>query len=517
LKILSAAEMREVDRRTIELGIPGLILMENAAHRVVEFLVETFPRLAEERIVVLCGKGNNGGDGLAIARQLHIRIHPRSLNVVLAAEPSELRGDAAENYRMLAATDCPVQTQLTPEMQAATLIVDAILGTGLKGPASGRALEWINAINHGFPSAEVVAVDVPSGLDSDSGKPPGEAVHARYTVTFTAPKLCHVLAPACEYAGKLRVASIGSPPDLFAKNASIQLALSEPGEFRHLFLPRSADSNKGNYGHVLIIAGARGKTGAAAMAGLAALRAGAGLSTVASAQSAITAIASYSPEVMTEPLPETTSGTIALSAADRAMLGSIAAKKNVTAIGPGIGSHPETVQVVQRVVNEWEHPVVVDADALNAIAAVGFQARGARVLTPHPGEMSRLTKKTIAEVQADRIDTARSYAREHRVHLVLKGSQSVIAAPDGRVWINPTGSVALATAGTGDVLTGLIAGLIAQFPDHLEAAVLAAVYLHGRAGQMGAAKLGEKYFTATDIFQFLPEAMREIADLSNAF
>ena len=517
MKVLTAAQMREVDRRTIELGFPGLILMENAAHRVVEFLVETFPRVGEERIVVLCGKGNNGGDGLAIARQLHIRIHPRSLDVVLAAEPSDLRGDAADNYRMLVAAGCPVQTQLTPGMQAATLIVDAILGTGLKGPAAGRALEWINEINHGFPSAEVVAVDVPSGLDSDSGNPPGEAVDARYTVTFTAPKLCHVLAPACEYAGKLRVAPIGSPPDLFEKDSSIYLALSEPREFRHLFLPRPPDSNKGNYGHVLVIAGARGKTGAAAMAGVAALRAGAGLSTVASAQSAITAIASYSPEIMTEPLPETNSGTIALSAVERTVLGSIAVKKNVIAIGPGMGNHPETVQVVQRIVNEWEQPMVVDADALNALGGVEFRARGPRVLTPHPGEMSRLTKKAIAEIQADRIAIARSFAQERGVHLVLKGNQSVIAAPDGRVWINPTGSPALATGGTGDVLTGMIAGLLAQFPDHLEAAVLAAVYLHGRAGQLGAAKLGEKCFIATDIFQFLPEAMREVADLSHAF
>jgi len=517
LKVLTAAQMREVDRRTIELGIPGLILMENAAHRVVEFLIEVFPRLTEERIVVLCGKGNNGGDGLAIARQLHTRLHPQSLHVVLAGEATDLRGDAAENYRMLIATGCPVQTKLTPGMQAATLIVDAILGTGLKGSATGLALEWINEINHGFPSAEVVAVDVPSGLDSDSGKPPGEAVHARYTVTFTAPKLCHVLSPACEYAGKLRVVPIGSPPDLFEKDKSIYLAVSEPREFGHLFARRAQDSNKGSYGHVLVVAGARGKTGAAAMAGVAALRVGAGLSTVASAQSAITAIASYAPEIMTEPLPETETGSIAMSAFERGLIGSLAAKKSVIAVGPGIGTHPETVQLVQRMVSEMELPMVVDADALGALAGLGLHARGPRVLTPHPGEMGRLMKKPIAEIQSDRIGTARSYAREQGVHLVLKGHQSVIAAPDGRVWINPTGSPAMATGGTGDVLTGMIAGLLAQFPDQLEAAVLAGVYLHGRAGQLGADKLGEKCFIATDIFQFLPEAMREIADLSNTF
>jgi ADP-dependent NAD(P)H-hydrate dehydratase / NAD(P)H-hydrate epimerase len=387
----------------------------------------------------------------------------------------------------------------------------------LKGPATGQALQWITEINEGFPSAEVVAVDMPSGLDSDSGKPPGEAVRARYTVTFTAPKLCHVLAPACDYSGKLRVAPIGSPADLFDKENLIWLSLSEPREFQSLFFPRLSDSNKGNYGHVLVVAGARGKTGAAAMAGVAALRAGAGLSTVASAESAITAIASYSPEIMTEPLPETGTGSIAASALDRALLGSIAAKKNVIAVGPGMGNHPETVHLVQRMMNEFEQPMVVDADALNALAGTAFRPGGPRVLTPHPGEMSRLAKKTIAEIQEDRIGVARSFAQEHGVHLVLKGNQSVIATPDGRVWINPTGSPALATGGTGDVLTGLIAGLMAQFPERIEAAVLAAVYLHGRAGQLGAAKLGEKSFLASDIFQFLPEAMREVADLSNAF
>lgn len=517
MKVLTAEQMREVDRSTIALGIPGLILMENAAHRVVEFLLEAFPRLAEERMVILCGKGNNGGDGLAIARQVHTRIRPRSLDVVLGAEAAELRGDAAQNYRMLLAAGCPVQTALTPAMQGATLIIDAILGTGLKGPATGRALEWINEINHGFPLAEVVAVDVPSGLDSDSAKPPGEAVHARYTITFTAPKLCHVLSPACEYAGKLRVAPIGSPAELFEKDPAIYLARSEPRDFRHLFARRALDSNKGIYGHVLVVAGGRGKTGAAALTGVAALRSGAGLSTVASAQSAITAIASYAPEIMTEPLPETDSGSIALSALDRGPLGSLAAKKTVIAAGPGLGNHPETVQLVQRMMNEFEQPMVVDADGLNALAGIASRPRGPRVLTPHPGEMARLVKKTVAEVQADRIGIARSYAQQQGVYLVLKGHQSLIAAPDGRVWINPTGSPALATGGTGDVLTGMLAGLLAQFPDQMEAAVLAGVYLHGRAGQLGAAKLGEKCLIATDLFQFLPEAMREVADVSDTF
>ncbi len=515
MKVLTAAQMREVDRRTSELGVPGAILMENAGQRVVEFLERQYAPLAEQRIVVLCGKGNNGGDGLVVARQLHTRIHPRSLDVVLAGDPAEMRGDAAQNLRMLQAAGCPVLRGSTPEMQAATLIVDALLGTGIHGPATGKSAELIRAINNGFPLADVVAVDLPSGLDSDSGDIAGDAVHADHTVTFTAPKICQVLSPACELGGKLHVAAIGSPPELYEADASIWFALSEPGLFAHLFRPRACDSNKGMYGHVLVIAGGRGKTGAAAMAGLGALRAGAGLVTVASAASAITAIASYTPEIMTEPLAETEAGAISTRSLDEGALHRILEGKNVVALGPGMGRDPETVEFVRRVVAELPAPMVVDADGLNALAGQDVRAQGPRIFTPHPGEMSRLTGQTVAAVQQDRIASARSFATTHRVHLVLKGNRSVIAAPDGRVWINPTGSPAMATGGTGDVLTGLIAGLVAQFPEQLDAALLAAVWLHGRAGELGAAKLGEKSLIATDLFQFLPEAMREVADFSH--
>ena len=516
MKILTAQQMRDIDAKTIERGIPSIILMENAAHRVVEYLQETFPNLREQRIVVLCGKGNNGGDGLAIARQLHIRIHPRSLHVVLAADTRELRGDAAENLIMLRAfPDCRVQFEITPPMHSATLIVDALLGTGINGPATGKSLEFIRAINNGFPQADVVAVDVPSGVSSDSGSVPGECVDAGHTVTFTAPKLCHVLTPAADRCGKLRVVPIGSPPDLLEKDQSLWLALSEPAIFQQLFLPRTADSNKGSYGHVLTIAGARGKTGAAAMAGLAALKIGAGLSTIASAESAIGVIAGYAPEVMTEPLPETETGSISSRGLDAKQLETLVERKTVLACGPGLGSHPDTIQFVRRLVDEIQQPMVLDADALNALARKEFQGGAVRVLTPHPGEMARLLKRTIAEVQADRIGLARGFAMERKVWIVLKGTRTVIAAPDGRVWINPTGSPALATGGTGDVLTGIIAGLLAQFPAQTEACVLAGVYLHGRAGELGAAQIGEQPFVATDIFRYLPEAIREVADLSN--
>jgi hydroxyethylthiazole kinase-like uncharacterized protein yjeF len=505
VKVLTAAQMREVDRRTAELGIPNIILMENAGQRVVEFLEREYAPLAKQRIVVVCGKGNNGGDGLVVARQLHTRVKPEWLRLVLGANPDEMRGDALENYRMLTAVGCPVSFEITAEMRTATLVVDAVLGTGVDGPAKGQAAELIDAINGSFPLAEVVAVDVPSG----------EAVRAKHTVTFTALKPCLVLSPACELAGKVHVAQIGTPPELYEKDDSIWLSASEPRDFGALFKPRAADSNKGMYGHVLVIAGGRGKTGAAAMAGIAALRAGAGLSSVASAASAITAIASYAPEIMTEPLAETDSGSIAMRAPDDPALAAITEKKTVIAIGPGMGQHPETVQFIRRFVQDSPAPMVVDADALNALAGQKMRFGGPRILTPHPGEMSRLTGKSIAEIQADRIGHARVFATEHGVYLVLKGDRSVIASPDGRVWINLTGSPAMATGGTGDVLTGMIAGLVAQFPKQLENALLAAVYLHGRAGELGADAIGEKSFMATDLFEFLPEAMREISDLSH--
>jgi hydroxyethylthiazole kinase-like uncharacterized protein yjeF len=513
VKILTAAQMRDVDRRTAELGIPNIILMENAGHRVVEFLEREYAPLAKQRIVVVCGKGNNGGDGLVVARQLYTRVGPKWLRVVLAANPNTMQGDALANYKMLEAVGCPVWFEITEEMRTATLVIDAVLGTGLDGPAKGKSAEMIDAINEHFPLADVVAVDIPSGAASDSGELPGQTVvRAKHTVTFTAPKPCLLYEPACGWAGKVHVAQIGTPSDLYEGDKNTPW-LSEPADFAWMFGPRASESNKGMYGHVLVIAGGRGKTGAAAMAGIAALRAGAGLVTVASAASAITAIASYAPEIMTEALAETDAGSIAMRAPDDPALSAITVMKDVIAIGPGMGNHPDTVQFIRRFVQESPAPMVVDADALNALAGQRLRFHAPRIFTPHPGEMSRLTGIAIAEIQKDRIGHARAFATEHGVCLVLKGNRSVIAFPDGRVWINPSGSPAMATGGTGDVLTGMIAGLLAQFQNQLETALLAAVYLHGRAGELGAAGLGEKTLIATDLFEFLPEAMREIADL----
>ena len=508
-KVLTAAEMREVDRKTSELGIPGLILMENAAHRVVEFLVERFGPLERQRVIVFCGKGNNGGDGLAIARQLHTRFHLESLDILLACRPDELTGDAAANFRMLEVSGGRCQFEMEPRMQAETLIVDALLGTGLTGPARGQALDWIRAINAGFPGAKVVCVDVPSGMPSDTGEAAGEFARADATVTFTAPHYCHVLAPNCGHVGELRVSQIGSPASLYE---DAELSLIEPATFQSLLAPRDPNGNKGLYGHVLILAGSRGKTGAAAMSGMAALHAGAGLVTVASVASAIPVIAGYAPELMTEPLGEAPDGSVSPDAL--AELHHLAKTRTLLAMGPGLGTAGGAAKIVRELFAGLEKPVVADADALNILAAGDWpDAHGnLRVLTPHPGEMARLTGSTVPQVQGARLEIARKFAAQRNVTLVLKGERTLVAFPDGDVWVNPTGSPAMATGGTGDVLTGMIAGMLAQFPKHPREAVAAAVWLHGRAGELGAQRIGEQAFVATDLLRLLPEAIRNARD-----
>ena len=504
MKVLTAAEMREVDRLTTEAGIPGIVLMENAGNRVVEFLEKRFAPLREQRIVVLCGKGNNGGDGLVVARQLWTRYGLGCS--ILLADPEELKGDAAANYRMLLASGGTVHREIPAEARNATLVIDALLGTGIAGPAKGTMLEAIREINRGFLLAKVVAVDIPSGMPSDAGVAAGEIARADYTVTFTAPKVAQVIPPGCDQVGELVVGAIGSRPEFYDH---VKLEVIQPSMFARLLVPRPRSGHKGTFGHVLVVAGSRGKTGAAAMSGLAALRAGAGLVTVASAESAIPEIAAHAPELMTEPLRETESGAIALNA----HLGTLLEGKTVIAMGPGLGRHPQIAALVASIAQSTELPMVLDADALEPVNGGGRT----RVFTPHPGEMSRLTGKTTADVQADRIGITREYATRHAATLVLKGERTVIGFADGRVWINPTGTPALGTGGSGDILTGMISGLLAQFPKQPDEAVAAAVYLHGLAGEIGARELGEKCLIATDVLRFLPKALEECAGLPQRF
>jgi ADP-dependent NAD(P)H-hydrate dehydratase / NAD(P)H-hydrate epimerase len=499
VKVLTAAQMREVDRQTIERGTPGLALMENAGQSVVAFIEEKFAPLGRHHAVIFCGKGNNGGDGLVVARELLLRGGLRALDVVLVAAPEELSGDAAANYRKFEASGGRVHREVTPAMRDATIVVDALLGTGLKGPASGAMLHAIRQINTEFRSGRVVAVDIPSGLASDSGLPLGESVRADFTITFTAPKAGLVLAPNCDHVGELRVCPVGSPPELFENDPEIWLSLIQPRQFAALLEPRAKGANKGSFGHVLVVGGSCGKTGAPAMAAMAALRAGAGLVTVASAAENLHVIAGHAPEIMTMPLAGN--------------LGEIAAGKDVLAVGPGLGTSAENGAMVRNAFAESTLPMVVDADGLNALAGAKWTGAAGkpRVLTPHPGEMSRLCGKSIAEIQEDRVTIARAFAVEKQVCLVLKGQRTLIAFPDGRVWINPTGSPAMAKGGAGDILTGLIAGMLAQFPTLADQAIAAAVYVHGLAGELGAAQMGEKSLIATDLLRYLPAALEECA------
>jgi hydroxyethylthiazole kinase-like uncharacterized protein yjeF len=357
--------------------------------------------------------------------------------------------------------------------------------------------------------ASIVAVDIPSGGDADAMRTQPAIAKARASavVTFTAPRPAHVFVELT--SGPTVIAPIGSPPDSVI--SQLGLRLSTPRDFAQLLAPRVREGNKGKYGHVLVIGGSIGKAGAAAMAGFAALRAGAGLSTVATPKSVLSTVASHHPEVMTEPLAETEHGTISLRAVGLPLDALL--KFKTIAIGPGITRNSETAEFVRTIVTRGDKSLVVDADALNAFegSADKLNGRGRTVvITPHPGEMSRLTGLSIAEIQANRLDVARNFAREHALIVVLKGHRTLIAAPDGTVWVNPTGNPGMATGGTGDILTGMVAGLVAQHPQQPLEATALAVYLHGLAGDLARDVEGENSLVATDLLRFLPQAFAQM-------
>jgi NAD(P)H-hydrate epimerase len=532
MKIVSTAEMREIDRSTSErFGIPSLTLMENAGAAVARFILFDYPQA--ERVGILCGKGNNGGDGFVVARKLVEA--GRAVRVLLLADPEELRGDAEAMFQKMLQKLQPLKT--TPlivreasaldssdaaEIFAADVIVDAILGTGFRPPVSPLYAAAIRKMN--AAAAPIVAVDIPSGADagamrpaSSNDSPAGVLNEARADaiVTFTAPHPAHVFAALT--GGPTVIAPIGSPPEAII--SQLGLHLSTPLDFAPLLAPRARDANKGSYGHVLVIGGSLGKAGAAAMAGFSALRAGAGLSTVATPKSVLATVAAFHPELMTQPLAETEPGTISLRALESSSGLDALLKRKTLAIGPGISRNSETAEFVREVVKRTADvaPMVVDADALNAFEGAADQLNGRGrtvVITPHPGEMARLTGLSIPEIQANRLEVARNFAREHELIVVLKGHRTLIAAPtavsDGAVWVNPTGNPGMATGGTGDILTGMIAGLIAQHPQHALEATALAVYLHGLAGDMASDSVGENCMVATDLVRFLPQAFAEM-------
>jgi ADP-dependent NAD(P)H-hydrate dehydratase / NAD(P)H-hydrate epimerase len=557
MKILTAEQMREIDRLTTErYGIPGIDLMENAANRVVEAIESRFGPLVHKCALIVCGKGNNGGDGAAVARLL--RNRHVDVDLVLLGHVEQTRADARTNFDAASriagslaahgqppAIDVPSPSGLGEEtgavpqkkplashfrlyeidsaehLRSAVLerphdvVIDAIFGTGLSRPAQGLYQEAIDLVNQLAESTPVVSIDIPSGVAADSAQPIGRSVHARMTVTFTAPKIANVVPPVCELNGELIIASIGSPDVLVAKSDSrLSLVDARTVELWLASSRRSPHANKGDVGKVLVIAGSRGKTGAACLVGESALRSGCGLVTIATPASCQPIVAARAiPECMTEPLTETPLGAVDTSAAGRAL--DLCSERDAAAIGPGLGSSEQSTRsFVKSIVAARTCPMVLDADALNSLAPWPDDLRGeaARplILTPHPGEMARLIARPISEVVNDRLDLARRFATGHGLILVLKGSRTLIASPDGEVFVNPTGNAGMATGGTGDVLTGLIAGLLAQKLDDPLGSSIAAVYLHGLAGDLAAARTGLRAMLASDIIDNLGDAFFRI-------
>lgn len=513
MKLLTAVEMRHLDQQAIqEVGIPSIVLMENAGRTTYQILRQEFSDLTG-LVVVVAGRGNNGGDGFVIARYLaHAGLPVR---VILLTEKARVSGDARANLEILAHIGVPVvevTTEADMKAQAeslwrAELVVDAILGTGLNSEVRGLYRLVIELLNE-LP-APILAVDIPSGLCADTGQPLGGAVQAMVTVTYGWPKLGQILPPGREYVGRLWQVDISIPPAL-AEAMPVELA--EAPELRPLLPPRLFASHKGTYGHLLVLAGSEGKTGAATLTALGGLRVGAGLVTLGTPASLNDILEVKLTEVMTMPLPEA-AGARALGEKALADLEAFWPGKAAIALGPGLGTHPETVHLVQEIVRRSPIPLVIDADGLNALAeapACLDQAKVPIILTPHPGEMSRLLNRSVKEIQAQRLETAQELARRHRVIVVLKGAQTVVAEPDGRVSLNPTGNPALASGGTGDVLTGMIGGLLAQKMAPFDGARLG-VYLHGLAADARAAWQGERGLIAGELLEELPEVIRDFA------
>ncbi|MFY9805629.1 MAG: NAD(P)H-hydrate dehydratase [Candidatus Acidiferrales bacterium] len=519
MKILTAEEMREVDRLSTERhGIPGLALMENAGAAVARFIAERRPDFAQRRIAILCGKGNNGGDGFVAARRL--RDLGAKPEVYLFAAPEELRGDAATNFNrwressgaLHVIRDSNTWQTAKPAVASADVIVDALLGTGTRGPVVGLLAEVIEAVNQrrGPVRSAIVAVDIPSGLVADTGEANGPVIKATCTVTFTAPKTGMIADASGDYAGELCVCDIGSPPELVEEIGKSDIRWIDAREVSRFALPRRADGNKGNYGHALIVAGSLGKSGAAVLASWAALRVGAGLVTVATPEPVLPIVAAHTPEIMTEPLPATDAGTISMRSFEYERFDKLVKGKRALAIGPGLSTQDETQQFVHAVVGKRTVPIILDADGLNAFAGRAPELKsgsGPLALTPHPGEMARLLRCEIKDVQARRIELARKSASDWNAFVILKGYQTVIASPDGQTFINSTGNPGMATGGTGDVLTGMLSGLTAQFGTSDWVRVLAfGVYLHGLAGDIAYADTDEAPLMASDLILAIPRA-----------
>ena len=513
MRVLNSAQMREADKRTIDdIGIPSLVLMENAGRQAVAAIEAMYPDLLERQVGVLCGRGNNGGDGFVVARTLVQR--GVDVAVFLLGGVSDVRGDARVNLEILGRlgvtvveiSDSQAWELHFTELSDCTLIVDAIFGTGLNAPISGLMETVVADVNaSGIP---VVAIDLPSGLSADSPEPIGPSIEATLTVTLAAPKLPLVLPPGETRAGDIVIADIGIPFEVIEAVEGPRVDLLTRATMREIVSPRTPDSHKGDYGRVLIVAGSRGKSGAAHLAAVGALRSGAGLVTVATPASIQPVVAAMGAEYMTEALDDGAEG-LSQDNVDRLM----EMARDVIAIGPGLGQARGTRDCIRQLVDRATTPLVIDADGLNAFSGEPERLAGRDgrdvIITPHPGEMARLVGMSTNEVQASRLEIARNFAAAHRVYVVLKGHRTLIATPDEKVFINPTGNPGMATGGTGDVLTGMIAAWLAQLLD-AEAACKLAVYLHGMAGDLAEADEGEVSMTAADLAAHIGDAVLEL-------
>ena len=521
--LVTAAEMQEMDRQTIETqGIPGLELMEKAGCGATRVLLDQLGDQAKAGVGIICGKGNNGGDGFVIARCLAEK--GIDVSVYLLAKTAALKGDAATNHERLLPLNIGVIEIPDENTFAKTksrlsnhgLLVDAILGTGLTSDVRGlfkTVIDFINALNS--TGIAVFAVDIPSGLNADTGQPCGTCIRAQSTATFGLAKIGHFTYPGAEYTGSLEIIDIGIPGAVVQAVGPKQYLMT-PEQIRTYLHPRSPDAHKGRTGHLLVIAGSTGKTGAAAMTGVSAMRAGAGLVTLGIAERLNPILETQVLEVMTEPLPETQNGVLATGAAEN--IKKLAAGKTCLAIGPGIGQAEETQNLVRKIISQSRVPIVIDADGLNNIAGQTQLLKNLKipaVLTPHPGEMARLMDVTPAEVQKNRLQSARDFATNLGVHLVLKGAATVIAHPDGSAYINPTGNPGMASGGMGDVLTGVLAGFITQgFTP--EAASHAAVYLHGAAADTLAKTTGPIGYLAGEVMNAIPGEIKKLLEADPA-
>ncbi len=524
MKVLTAAQMRACDARaTAEFKVPSLTLMENAGAAAAHYAVIRYGTAAAGRAVILCGKGNNGGDGLVCARRLKEKVSGSNPVVLLFAAPSAVKGDAAANLEKWKKAGGTLRTvpderywqREREAVAAAPLVIDALFGTGLTGPVEGLLRSVIEDVNKLCRRSRVFSLDIPSGMSSDSGDSPGPCINAGATLAYAAPKLGELLPPNCDCVGKLSVAEIGIPPQVLDDNPEFTVNWVTPGDFASLPMEREASGHKGSYGHVLVVAGSRGKTGAAALAGISALRAGAGLVTVATADSCVPVVASYYPELMTEALRETDAHSISVSSFDYGGFDSVLSGKTVLALGPGITTHPETQEFVHALLRECSLPVILDADGLNAFTRRMQHLRSRRwanlVLTPHPGELARMLGRDTADVQSRRLQTALEAATISGAPVILKGYRSILATPDGRAWFHGPGNPGMATGGTGDALTGILAGLTAQFGTSDWPRVLSlGVYLHGLAGDRAAEELGQEPMIATDLIRNIAPAFQRL-------